>query len=271
MQIQPFNTTCGDICLAALKECGAYGVGQTPLAEDSQDAQARLQWMLQQWERKRWLVYHLVDFSVVSTGAQSYSVGPGGDMNTDAGLTPFNPQFNPQFGGSNPGTSVRPAKLESAFLRQITQSSPNQIDYPLEILQSREDYNRVALKKLSSFPGVIFYDSDWPLGRCFPWPIPQASIYELHISIMAQLPPAFMTLATKITLPYEYYGAMMYNLAIRLRPKYSIPGSPGDPLPGLARDSLNVLRGANAQIARLTMPPGLLRGGLYNIFSDRNY
>ena len=73
-QLDPTKTTVGDICTAALKECGAIGVGQTPLAEDINDAWARLQWMIQQWERKRYLVYHLVTLSVVSTGAQTYTV-----------------------------------------------------------------------------------------------------------------------------------------------------------------------------------------------------
>src|SRR5690349_6094455 len=126
-EIDPANTTVVDLCTAALRECGALGVGQVALADDLRDAQARLQWMLQQWERKRWLVYALVTFVHPSTGALSYTVGPGGNIDTGAG-------------------SVRPAKLESGFLRQLVSSQP--VDYPLEILQSREDYNRVTLKQL---------------------------------------------------------------------------------------------------------------------------
>lgn len=250
--LDPTNTTLGDLCTEALKECGYIGVGQTPLAEDLNGAWMRLQWMLQQWERKRWLVYHLVNLSKVSTGAQTYTCGPGGDLDTGAG-------------------SVRPAKIESAFLRQITQSQPNQIDYPLAILQSREDYDKIALKQLMSFPGWIFLDAAWPLATLFTWPVPQANIYELHVSIMAQLPASFATQATVFNLPYEYYNAMLFNLALRLRPKYQIGTYPGDPLPGLAKDALAVLRGANTQIAKLQMPADLLRPGIYNIFSDRSY
>ena len=146
----PTKTTIGDLCNEMLRECGVLGIGQTASAEDINGAWTRTQWMMQEWERKRWLVYHLVTLSIVSTGAISYTVGPGG--NIDTGI----------------GTSVRPAKLESAFLRQIQNSEPNQIDYPLEILQSMEDYNRISLKSLSSFPGCIFMDPDWPLARIFP-------------------------------------------------------------------------------------------------------
>jgi hypothetical protein len=268
MILDPSNTTVGDIVNAALRESGAIGVGQTPTGDDLSDAQARLQWMLQQWERKRWLIYHLVSFSIVSTGAQSYSVGPGGALNTQPSA--FNNQFNSAF-GSNQARSVRPARIESAFLRQIVQSQPNQIDYPLERLESMEDYNLIRLKQLQSFPSWFFYDPSWPLGTIYPWPVPQPAIYELHISILEQLPIGFATQAIPINLPYEYYAAMYLNLAIRLKSKYGMRLDPGDPLVSLAKDSLNVLRGANTAIARLQMPRDILRRGLYNVFSDTMY
>ena len=269
-QTNPFNTTAGDICKTALRECGAFGVGQTPQAEDISDAQARLQWMLQEWERSRWLVYHLVDLSIVSTGALSYSIGPGGDIDTEIPSGPFNNQFNSQFGNGQ-GTSVRPARIESAFFRQLTETYPNQIDYSLTVLQSREDYNNIALKSLQTFPQYIWYNSAWPLGQIYPWPVLQPFIYELHVSIMAQLPPSFLTLSAKLSIPFEYFNAMVTNLALRLRPKYTIPTYPGDPLPGIARGALAGIRSNNAQIAKLAMPANLISTGKYNIFSDTNY
>jgi hypothetical protein len=283
--LEPENTTLGDICRASLKECGAIGVGQTPLAEDINDAWARLQWMLMQWERKRWLVYHLVDLAKVSTGAVSYSVGPSGDFDTGTG-------------------SMRPTRLASAFTRKLHGPGPvfltddarrfltddagnfltadgpvtgisagsNDIDYGLEILESREDYNRITLKGLVAGPGeAAFLDTDFPLARLFVWPIPQPFIYEIHASFYAQLQVRFATPATLFDLPWEYYNAMMLNLAIRLRPKYRLGTYPGDPLPGMAKDSLAVLRSSQVQVARLRMPNSIRRRGLYNIFSDRPY
>ena len=267
--LDPSQTTAGDICYQALRECNAYGVGQTPLGQDITDAQIRLQWMLQQWERKRWLVYHTVDLQVECTGAQSYSIGPGGQIDTNQAYNPFNTQFNPQFGPSAP-VSARPTRVLSAFIRQINNPG-NLIDYPLRLIQSREDYNRIALKQLATFPGYLFYDPAWPLGALYPWPVPQASIYELHVTVVEQLPPLFATSNTVINLPFEYFNAMMLNLALRLRPKYSIPTFPGDPLPGLAKESLQVLREGNTAIAQLVVPNDLLSGQQYNIFSDRMY
>ena|SRR5215469_16994277 len=252
MQVDPSNTTIGDICHAALRECGAVGVGQTPLAEDVSDAWARLQWMLMQWERKRWLVYHLKRYSLISTGQISYTIGPGGEFDT----------------GQN---TMRPSRIASAFVRQ-QYGQINPVDYQLQILQSMEDYNWITLKSLHAGPGeAIFLDSDWPLGHVYVWPVPQAFIYELHVTVYESLPYQYATPATPFEIPYEYYGAMLYNLAVRLRPKYRMGTYPGDPLPGMAKDSLAVVRTANAQIAKLRMPATLRRRGLYNIFSDRPY
>lgn len=262
MLTDPSNMTVGDLCGAALKECGAIGVGQSPLAEDLNDAQVRLQFMLQQWQVKRWLVYHLKTYGVVATGAESYTVGPGGQIDTGIG-------------------SQRPNRLESAFLRQIQNSQPNQIDYPLDILQSMEDYNHIALKSMQSFPSYAFLDTGYPLATLFAWPVPQASIYEVFITIREQLPQSFaasgVPAGTKtnqayvFNIPWEYYAAMLYNLAIRLCGKYGISLSGRPDLVALAKESIECLRPANAQIQRLQMPKDLQRSGIYNIFSDRTY
>ncbi|CAB4142332.1 hypothetical protein UFOVP442_9 [uncultured Caudovirales phage] len=88
-------TTPLDIIQLSLKDAGVMGLGQTPLNEDLNDAFQRLNWMVSQWARKRWLIWHLVDVAKVSTGAQSYTVGPGGDFNL----------------------ANRPDKLHAAYLR----------------------------------------------------------------------------------------------------------------------------------------------------------
>lgn len=241
------TTTVLDIVTLALKDCGALGVGQTALPEDANDAFTKLNWMLAQWNRKRWLVYHLIDKQITSTGAQFYSIGPSG-----ADIT----------------MSERPDKLESAFFRQLVQSQPNQIDYPLEILQSHEDYNNIALKSLVSFPSYVFYNPAYPNGNLFPWPIPQPDIYALWFTfkeILAQ----FTSLAQVIVLPTEYMAALHYNLVIRLYPQYSRADPTFQINVQLAKDSLNVIRESYTAISRLQMPTDLVRPGIYNPYSDQ--
>ena len=67
--LDPSNMTMQDLCAQALRESGAYGVGQTPLAMDITDAWFRLQTMLQEWNTRRWLVFHLKTLLFTSTGA----------------------------------------------------------------------------------------------------------------------------------------------------------------------------------------------------------
>lgn len=251
MITDPGNTTIGDLCTQALRECGAVGVGQTPLFDDINDAWGRLQWMLEQWERKRWLVYHLKTYSLFSTGQQSYSIGPGADFDT------------------GPDT-MRPGRIASAYTRQQYQNT-NPVDYHLQVIPSKEDYNWITLKSLVAGPGeAVFLDTDWPWGYVYFWPIPQANIYELFVTVYEQLPFQNMNLATVVELPYEYYNAIMTNLAVRLRPKYRLGTYAGDALPGIARDALSVVRLPATQIAKLRMPNQIRRRGVYNIFSDRS-
>lgn len=240
-------TTAGDIVAQALKLSGIVGVGQTANAEDTNDAFTALNFMLAQWEKQRWLVYHLVDTSKVSTGAVSYTVGPSGDFNV----------------------TRRPDRLEAAFLRQITQAVPNQVDYPLEIIEARETYNLITLKRLSSFSRYVFYDSAYPLGIVYPWPVPQASNYELHLTLKSLL-QQFANLAETVVLPPEYLAALQYNLAMRLLISY--PGLPDNPrLIAMADESLNIIRGANAQVPRLQIPRDLIARSRYDIYSDQSF
>lgn len=247
-------TTATDILTLALKDANVLGEGQTPSATMMNDALRRCNWMIAEWNRKRWLIYHLVDISCMSDGRTTpYLVGNGADLNI----------------------SSRPNRLEAAFLRQIVQTSPGQqVDYPLEILESWEDYSRIALKRLQpSFPNYIFYDTDWPIGKIYPYPFPQASIYEIHCLFKMVL-SQFTSLTAQIILPDEYFQAIYLNMAVRLGVGHPISRDPTlqqqwNDLKGLARGSLNTLRTGNNQIARLGMPPGLNRPGIYNIYSDQ--
>lgn len=239
-------TTPQDLISFSLRAIGVLGTGQSALPEDYQDALSALNAMLGEWTFERWLVYHLIDVAKVSTGAISYTVGPGGDFDTP-----------------------RPDRLEAAFFRQFVTSQPNKVDYPLRLVQAREEYNLIALKDLTSWPSVIWYDSAFPLGVVYPWPVPQASIYEVHLSLKATL-SQFTSYVQSINLPPEYIRALWTNLAIELSLIY--PGSVvSDKLAGRARASLQTIRGSNTQVPRLRMPRGLVRGGYYNIYSDQRY
>lgn len=242
-------TTPADIIQLALVDSGVIGQGQTASGEDTSKAAMRCRMMLGQWNRKRWLVYHLVDTAFTSTGAVSYTVGVGGNFNIE-----------------------RPDRLEDGnFFRQLIPGSPpNQVDYPLALIQSKEDYNRITLKQMGTWPSAIFYDSGYPLGTIYVWPVPASGLYAIHILTKAVLPASAFELAnlgTDLALPPEYQAAIVYNLCARLRPAYQLPPDPS--ITALALDSLSTIRGANTQIPTLRMPASVVgRSRAYNVYSD---
>lgn len=236
-------TLASDLISLALTDSGVLGVGQTAQTQDLNDALRRLNMMLGQWTQRRWLVYHLVDTSKVCTGAQSYTVGTGGDFNI-----------------------TRPAAIEGAYIRQVAPASPTPVDYWLGQIMSREDYSQLALKSLAaSPPDRFFYDSDFPNGRIYPWPIPSSS-WELHILTRAVL-QQFAALTDTVNLPPEYEEAIYTNLMVRLRAAYQFKADPV--MVGLAKAALNTVRRANFQIGALGLPATLRRGLNYNVYSDR--
>ncbi|WP_315809452.1 hypothetical protein [Pseudomonas sp. C9-3] len=231
-----------DLIILAMKQTTALGIGQTASAEDLEDGFTLLKMMLAQWQRNRYNVYRLRTVSITCDGRQAYTIGAGGDIDT-----------------------ARPNKIESAFVRQLV-PGPDPVDYDLDILRAREDYNRISQKSLKSFPYCLFYDSAYPLGNVYPWPVP-GSQFQLHLTVMEPL-QRFATPYDEFEMPDEYQEAIMYNLAGRLCPLYGL--SVSAELAGLARASLNIVKKANAQIPRLQVPGELIRPGAYNVYADQS-
>jgi hypothetical protein len=233
-------TTAGDLITFALKTAGVLGVGQTASAEDANDGLVLLSAMFAQWQRQRWLIWSLVDTALTSTGATTYTVGLTGDF-----------------------AIARPDKIDSAFVRLLS-SNPTPIDWPLVIIEAREDYNLIAAKTLQSVPVALFYDSAYPTGILRIWPVPPASIYEIHITTKVKL-PALTALTDLLTVPPEYTEALIYSLAVRLCMNYGIEPRPS--LVGAMKVAMNTLRLANTQIESLLIPGELLGPRCYSDYS----
>jgi hypothetical protein len=281
-QLTPLATSVNDIVTAALKECGALGQGQSPTGDEVNDAWARLQWMLQEWGEDTFMVWREQTITVqqVDVGAMPtdpnqgtssspvyyFPVGPGAGTMGGFETGPNNTMVSP-----TQATSIAPRRVKSAFLRQPSLGAGLPIDYPLFALDSMQDYSRIALKGMVSFPGAYYYDPAYPLGRLFLYPLPTNAIYGVGIVIRDQLPLQFVTAADTFTLPFIYFNAFYLNLALRLRPHYGMRTYPGDNLPELAKGARSALRNTLVQIAQLSLPQELSRPGIYNIFSDRTY
>ena len=230
--------TVTDILSIALRKSGVVGIGEAIETTVLNDAFSDANDLLAQWQRNRWLIYHLVDYAKISTGAQSYSVGAGQNFN-----------INP-----------RPDRIESAFLRILTNpQGALTVDLPLDVIPSMEDYNRIAVKNLGvtsagvggSIAWRIFYDPAWPIGVLRPWPIPQATLYEIHVTFKETL-NRFQSLKDIVNLPPEYAPALKFCLARVLRASYQMPADPE--INHFARRALNSIRLANVAVPLLTMP-----------------
>ena len=227
--------TTGDLITFTLRASNINGVGQTPLAEDSNTGLQFLNWLMAEWQRKRWLVWNEQEVSVVATGNNFYTIGPGQDFDT-----------------------ARPDKLHAAWCRMQPFGGPNPVDIHLGIIEAHEDWAGITIKDLKSIPSAVFYDSSWPTGRVYFWPVPSAAHYELHLVVKATL-PVYTTLTDPLNLPPEYVKAAMWHLCVDMQMAYGLPANPAHV--AAMKVAMNTIEMANSQIGTLSMPAALGRRG----------
>lgn len=241
-----------DVVSLAMRTSGILGVGQVALSQDLTDAQSMLSLMLQQWRQKRWLVYRL-DWTLfdLEVGKQAYTIGPAGASPTPDVVV---------------AGKFRPANLQSCYLRQ--QAGPGlpgasfPVDFTLNVLKSRQEYDAISLKFLQSWPSSVYYDPTIGSGTLYIWPIPIQTLFSLYIAWqyaidLAGEDGAGTDLDTIV--PSETQLAIMYNLALLLAVNYKLP--PDQQLAAAARASLNTLRQTNFALQALRMPQALRSTG----------
>ena len=132
-QIAPIHAgvpdTAQQVIFLALRMAGRITDAQSvsDSSKDVDDAFSLLVMMLGQWQRKRWLVWNEQEVSLVSTGANFYTIGPG------------------------PGTNfvtARPDKIHAAWCRLMPFAGPNPVDLSLQIIEAKEDWARLTIKDL---------------------------------------------------------------------------------------------------------------------------
>lgn len=151
--------TARSVVEQAAKDGGVLGLGQTLNSIDVNDIFLRLQNMVSQWQKRRWLQPSLFDIAMPGNNAVSNQIGDGQYWNTP-----------------------RPDKIRAAY---FTQGS-NNVSFPLWPFSSYENYAAISLKRLNSWPTRYFYDGAFPYGNVFIWPIPTSS-YTIHLIIPSQL------------------------------------------------------------------------------------
>lgn len=225
-------TAAIDIINLALKDIGIIGNGQTASADDISDCLTTLNQMLGQWQADKLYVFAQEDVSTPATGGQSYTIGPGATMDT-----------------------ALPVKIDGAFWRD------NGIDYPLIVLNSFEDWERLSPKALAGVPRFAFFQRDNPVGLVYLYP--QPSTGELHVITRVQL-TRYATTADKLIVPPEYELALRYSLAELIAPTFGTQLRPD--VAALAAKSRRMMKRNNVRIPTLGMPEAVVDRGRYDIY-----
>ena len=222
--------TAKKIITRSLRLIGVLAAGETATAEDLTDSLEALNDMLDGWRADSMMVYALRDESVSMTGAQSYTAGAGGDLNTD-----------------------RPVRIESAYLRT------NGTDYPLR-LAAASQWNRLSDKSVAGdVPDWLYYETSHPLGRLWLYPYPASGV--LHVSTW--VPLGSFAADDDVDLPPGYREMLGYQLAMRLAPEYGKSASAE--VVAMAAASKDRIGNINFRVP--TMDAGLSTGRRFDIMA----
>lgn len=204
----------GDLIKQALKLGTIIASGDTPTAEESNDALVKLNDLLEIWSLQNLAVYGTADISFPTVSNQKdYTIGPTGTWVTD-----------------------RPVRINDDPYCTV-----NGVDFPIGII-GQADYDLIYLKDQ---PGQIIerllFVNDSPNGRITLWPVPNA-VVSITLSIdrvLAQVPDLF----TVMSFPPGYLLAFKYTLAVMLCPEYG--RVPPDDVKAIAVGALGNIKRAN--------------------------
>jgi len=199
----------------AMLDLAVLGSGKTPTTNEQTDCLRKLNDMLDSWSLSSILVPFRTQVSHTLTGAQSYTIGSGGDINT-----------------------TRPTYIESAYVKHQI------IDYPVRVIRDRAEYDRIEQKSIIGIPRVIYYEPSLPLGKVFIWYVGDAS-YTLYMNVRGQL-AQFPDTSTDVDIAPGYKRAMSANLAIEIAPMFEVTVS--QELVKKASESLSMIKRLNRQV-----------------------
>ena len=213
-------TTARDIIKKAMQKNGVLTKNESPDGDEASDALSALNDLISSWSNDSLLIYARLSesFPLVS-GQASYTIGTGGDFNTD-----------------------RPLQILTAFTRI------GNIDYDISIIDEGA-FDSITQKSISSsIPDVMLYETGFPLGTINIYPTPTTG--TLHIRSEKQL-SQLPTLDTDLEFPPGWERALVYNLAVEISSEY---GQPVDQATyQIAMDALNKIKTAVARNKKMDM------------------
>jgi hypothetical protein len=189
-----------DVVVAILKKLGVLASGETPSANEANDALAEINRMMDGWSTQSLTIPATIEetFALIA-GQQSYAFGSGGAFN-----------------------SPRPQSIENALI-QLPTFTPV-INLPMNIL-NKDQWASIAIPSLTSnFPIYLYSDNAYPSTNVNVWPVPTAACNLVLFSRKALTQIASLT--STISLPPGYEELLVYNGAVRLAPDFGVTPSP---------------------------------------------
>ncbi len=194
-----------DLITSAFENLNVWQPGASIPAVDSQGALNRLNRMLGQWALQSFTIPNVTrDVFTLTAGkggpSNPYSIGPGGDLNTDK--PPSSAHITGVgliLGGVSPSVEIARA------------------------LYTDDGYNAIPIKELPNalFTG-LYYNATYTtgFGQVLLWPVPNTNLNSLVLYHESPLVSFADLSATSYTLPIGYDEALIYNLERRLAGPY---------------------------------------------------
>lgn len=230
------STTANTICIGALELLGVVDPEDSPSPAMLRGAFRRLNMMIGSWSLQPLTipvigreVYPIV--SGKGSTDNPYTVGPGGDLNT-----------------------TRPAELEG--VGQILAPVGNAPAVEMPRGQLTDDmYQFLAIKDLAnSLFTNAYYNSTFPLGTLYLWPVPNTNVNALALYRLQQLAP-FTSQTASYDFPEGADEAVEYNLARRLLDVYKVDAQKAMNIMDIAKSSLGVYKRSNMKIEDVPCDP----------------
>lgn len=229
--------TYRNICFDALGELQMYQAGDVPAPEDLDFTQQKLVRLLDNWNADDRAVYaEVFDTFTLVPSLSPHTIGPSGATWT---------------------LSQRPESIEGMSL--ILPATPNNVNIPI-IVRDYQWWMAQSVQALTTnYPTDCYYETDWPNGKLFFWPIPQAA-YDVQLTRRTVLDSAF-SISASFSLPPGYRDAITLTLAEDLVSSFGAAARPAPLLPQKAREARARVFGANAMVPRIAtadygMPTG---------------
>jgi len=183
------SETAQTLIKAAMRSINVIATGETPTAAELADGLEALKIMLRSWSAENIMIYSISQDTLTMTGAASYTIGSGGDVNT-----------------------TWPEEIKGAVVDTI---------YPVEVIGEAR-YRDLKRSNLSSRAAYLYYNPAYPLGVLYPWPKGGSSM--VIDSLKALTDPTSLT--SSVQFPTSYDAAIKFNLALHLAPEYGKQPSP---------------------------------------------